>query len=85
MTTNSLTLLQDRSQVHTSKFLKENGVKFLPLPPSNPNLNPIENLFSYLKQLLQQCPTTPLQQLRAEGGRLGATSLKTIFTNIPPL
>ena len=70
MRTNDLTLLHDRSRVHTSKhsqnFLKENGVKSLLLPPSSPDLNPIENLYGYLKQLLQQRPTATLQQLRAE-------------------
>ena len=70
MRTNSLTLLHDRSRVHTSKlsqrFLKEERVRSILLPARSPDLNPIENLFGYLKQLLQQRPTRTLQQLRNE-------------------
>lgn len=91
MRTNSLTILQDRSRVHTSKhsqqFLKEQKVKSILLPARSPDINPIENLFGYLKQLLQQRPTRTLQQLRNEVRRawrnLSEDLLQQLATSMP--
>ena len=66
----NLTILHDRARVHTAKhtqrFLADKQVKSILLPPTSPDLQPIENIFGYLKQLLQRRPTTTLKQLKAE-------------------
>lgn len=52
------TLIMDRHPVHTSKevkeFLKINGVKYLYLPPYSPELNPIEEAFSKIKNYIKR-------------------------------
>ena len=65
-----LTILQDRARVHTAKltraFMEKEQVDTLFLPATSPDLQPIENLFGYLKMVLQQRPTRTLKQMRAE-------------------
>ncbi len=65
---NSYTLVQDNAPSHSSKYttetLKKNQITVLKdWPASSPDLNPIENLWSYLRQRIKtHCPKT-LQDL----------------------
>jgi len=56
--TNGQTLILDNHPVHRAKsvqsFLKQNGIKFLYLPPYSPDLNPIEEAFSKFKQYIKK-------------------------------
>ena len=65
-----LTLLHDRSKVHTSKmtttFLQREKVKSKVIPGNSPDVMPIENLFSRIKQILDNRPTRTIKQLKRE-------------------
>ena len=55
---NGQTLIMDRHPVHRAKivqhYLKQNNVKFLYLPAYSPELNPIEEAFSKIKQYIKK-------------------------------
>ena len=64
-----LTLLHDRSKVHTSKmttFLQREKVKSKVIPGNSPDVMPIENPFSRIKQILDNRPTRTIKQLKRE-------------------
>lgn len=50
-------LMQDNAPCHTSKsvkaFLRERGIKFIDWPPYSPDLNPIENIWHWMKTVLE--------------------------------
>jgi transposase len=52
------TLILDRHPAHCAKivknFLKQNNIKYLYLPPYSPELNPIEEAFSKVKQYIKK-------------------------------
>lgn len=52
------TLIMDRHPVHRAKmvqsYLKQNNIKFLYLPAYSPELNPIEEAFSKIKQYIKK-------------------------------
>ena len=52
-----LLLQQDNDPKHASgyidDFFKENGINWWPTPPESPDLNPIENIWGFLKQYLR--------------------------------
>ena len=51
-------ILFDNDPKHKSNksmnFLSKNKIKFIDFPPYSPDLNPIENIFSILKQNIQK-------------------------------
>ena len=65
-----LTLLHDGSKVHTSRmtttFLQRKKVKSKVIPGNSPDVMPIENLFSRIKQILDNRPTRTIKQLKRE-------------------
>ena len=52
------TLIMDRHPVHRAKsvqnYLNQNNIKFLYIPPYSPELNPIEEAFSKIKQYIKK-------------------------------
>jgi hypothetical protein len=54
----SIVFIQDGARIHSAKkvkeWLAENGIETLPWPAYSPDLNPIENLWSIMKQLLNK-------------------------------
>ena len=64
---NGQTLIMDRHPVHTSKearqFFKEHHINYLYLPPYSPELNPIEEVFSKLKNYIKGCKPRETWQL----------------------
>ena len=72
---NKLKLLQDRATPHTSaatkSYLNSVGVKgVLLIPGTSPDFNPIENLFSRMKQMLDNRPIRTLAELKSEVKRV---------------
>ena len=68
--------MQDNAPIHTARinqdFLEANGVDVLPWPGQSPDLNPIENLWRYMKVRLQGKRFSNTNQLFQE--------LETIWT-----
>ena len=60
--------LQDKATPHTSlrtnSFLKENSIQTVQLPGSSPDINPIENCFSFVKYKLDGEDTSTLPKLK---------------------
>ena len=63
-----LTLLHDRSKVHTkiTTFLQREKVKSKVIPGNSPHVMPIENLFSRIKQILDNRLIRTIKQLKRE-------------------
>jgi transposase len=59
---------QDRATPHTAgntqKYMRKNGMKTVFLPSSSPDLNPIENSFSFLKSALDKENTSSIPMLK---------------------
>ena len=72
-----LILFHDRASVHqagsVATLLKTEGVKGKFLPGTSADLNPIENAFSRMDQLLESRPIRNLKELRAEVRRAWRT------------
>ena len=55
--------MQDNAHVHTAtknlQFLKRNKYELLDHPPKSPDLNPLENIWSAIKQALLDLPLPP--------------------------
>ena len=64
---NGQTLIMDRHPVHRAKivqsYLKQNNVKFLYLPAYSPELNPIEEAFSKIKQYIKKQKARTVDEL----------------------
>ena len=55
------TLMQDNAPAHTARMIKEylskEGVTMLEWPPYSPDLNPIENIWNWIKKKVGICAT----------------------------
>lgn len=64
---NGQTLIMDRHPVHRSKtvqnYLKQNNIKYLYLPAYSPELNPIEEAFSKIKQYIKKQKARTIDEL----------------------
>lgn len=64
---NGQTLIMDRHPVHRAKtvqkYLKQNNIKFLYLPAYSPELNPIEEAFSKIKQYIKKQKARTINEL----------------------
>jgi len=62
------TLIMDRHPVHCSKevkdFMIKHQIQFLYLPPYSPDLNPIENVFSKVKQYIKTHQPRTIERLK---------------------
>lgn len=62
-------MFQDKATPHTSKmttlYLKESRIQTVTLPGSSPDINPIENCFSFVKSKLEKEDISSLPKLRS--------------------
>ena len=61
-------MFQDKATPHTSKttlYFKESRIQTVTLPGSSPDINPIENCFSFVKSKLEKEDTSNLPKLRS--------------------
>jgi transposase len=81
----SLTYMQDNAPIHRARivtdWLEANDVKVLPWPPYSPDINPIENVWSHIKDTLNRmCPKpTTLAELH---GNSSLSDLEQRFTGL---
>lgn len=90
---------QDNCSTHTAKInleyldrkINESGHKWclMEWPSNSPDLNPIENLWAYLKAQLMVYPQEPktteelMERLRVEWGKLGPKALEKYVNDLP--
>ena len=52
----NISYLHDNASIHkaesTMRFFEEKGIILIPIPPYSPDLNPIENVWKYLKEMI---------------------------------
>ena len=75
-------IMQDNAPCHRAKrvkdFLMQNGVEFIDWPPYSPDLNPIENIWAWMKRKLLVDYGTPETEEEL------IANVREIWTNIPP-
>ena len=60
--------MQDGASIHTAKVVKkwfaDNNIEVLDWPPQSPDLNPIENMWSFMKKNLEDYNTSSIPKLK---------------------
>ena len=68
-------------------FFEENEIQVIPWPPQSPDLNPIENLWAYLKGRLEEREIHGMAELevavRAEWNAVPLERLRTLVDSMP--
>jgi transposase len=74
---------QDGAPCHTSKksmeWLKNNNIAVLDWPGNSPDLNPIENMWNYMKNKLQGRDTGSIPKLQAEIQKIWCTEITPAY------
>ena len=83
---NKKIILQDRAPPHRAKstlnFLKENKIQNIFIPPSSPDLNPIENAFSALKRELESEDVSSMRKLKSSIKKKWGSMERGYFQNL---
>ena len=88
---NCKTMFADRATSHTAKksisYLKKEKLKTVFFPGSSPDINPIENVFSYVKNKLERRDTRNVKKLcrsiKSEWAKLDKKYLRKLCDSMP--
>ena len=77
-----LTFMQDNAPAHGSKYtktwLQNHGIRFLKWPPNSPDLNPIEIVWNWMKQWIQEVYSIEIDSVESQGKKLKPDRLRQI-------
>jgi transposase len=74
--------MQDNAPAHSSKHtktrLQEHGINFITWPPNSPDLNPIEIIWNWMKQWIQEVYRIKIDSVESQGKKLKPARLRQI-------
>jgi transposase len=75
-----LSFMQDNAPAHSSKYtknwLKEHGIYSITWPPNSPDLNPIEIIWNWMKQWIQETYGIELDSVESQGKKMKPDRLR---------
>jgi hypothetical protein len=72
--------MQDNAPLHGSKYtktwLRDHGIAFINWPPNSPDLNPIEIVWNWMKQWIQEIYGIEIDSVEAQGKKIKPVRLR---------
>ena len=75
--------MQDNAPAHSSRYtkiwLEERGIKFIKWPSNSPDLNPIEIVWNWMKQWIQETYGLEIDSVESQGKRMKPERLQQMI------